>query len=606
MQRSVREQTGTSAAHDTAARPGGWRAARPRLLWAAALVAAGIALFWCYLLESRTQAANSDSAAQVLQGWEMLHGNPLLRGWFLSDVSFYTFEVPLDGLVAAVRGNNVDAVHIAAALVYTLLVLSAALLAKGKARGPEGVVRALLAAGILVAPGLSPGAHVLLLAPDHTGIGVPVLLALLFVDRAPQRWWVPVTACVLLAWAQVDDPVASFACAAPLAVVCAVRAGAVLLARPPRRPGGAAGAAWSVRTAAAAAWYDAALAVAAAASYGLTRVILSEIKSAGGFYLHGVGTGLAPWSAIPRQLLWTGQNLLYLFGGNYWGLPRPQAAFGYLHLVGVAVALCGLLLGIWGLFFRLRWLGTQDVRDGSSLPGGSDPSGESAAAVRPGTRGRADRVTQTLVLGVLVTLAAGAFGTHMAPVQGAHEIAIILPLSAVLAGRLVGPWLAARRLPAAGGRLARIAVAALFAAAGLGYLGALGYDASRPARPAETQDLADWLVRHHLTSGLAGFWEADITTLATGGRVQVAPVSRGGTYGYPWQSKAAWYDPAVSSANFVVAVSSPASAASYSRPRVVRAWYGRPARTYRFGQYTIMVYNYNVLLRVRRPVADQP
>ena len=82
--------------------------------------------------------------------------------------------------------------HITAAIVYTLLVLTAALLAKGTARGAEGVVRAVLAAGILVAPGFIPGTHVLLLAPDHTGIGVPILLTLLFIDRARKRWWVPV------------------------------------------------------------------------------------------------------------------------------------------------------------------------------------------------------------------------------------------------------------------------------------------------------------------------------------------------------------------------------------------------------------------------------
>jgi hypothetical protein len=515
----------------------------------------------------------------VLQGWEMFHGNPLLRGWFLSDVTFYTFEVPLDGLVTVVHGYNADAVHVAAALIYTLLVLSAALLAKGRARGPEGVVRALLAAGILVAPALTPGAHVLILAPDHTGIGVPVLLALLFIDRAPQRWWAPVGACVLLTWAQVDDPIASLACAAPLAVVCAVRA--VVLAI--RRSGP---------------WYDAALAVAAGASYLLAREVLSAIRSAGGFYVHGVigGTGLAPWSAIPRQLLWTWQNLLYLFGGNYFGVPQPDAAFGYLHLAGVAVALCGLLLGVWALFFRLRWTGTQ-----GAAPGGPGAPGRPA--------GRADRVTQTLVLGILVTLAAGAFGTHMAPIQGAHEIAIVLPLSAVLAGRLVGPWLAGALRRGTGerrgGRVVRVVAASLLAVAGLGYLGTLGYNASRPAKPAETQNLAAWLVQHHLTSGLAGYWQANITELASGGLVQVAPLANGGTYGYPWESNAGWYDPGVSTANFVVTVSAPASSATYSRPSVVRKWYGRPAHTYKFGQYTIMVYNYNLLSRVRQPVADR-
>ena len=540
MLKSERGQTEAPAARD--APPGGWRAARLRLLWTAALAIAGIVLFWCYLLESRTQAGNSDAAGMVLQGREMLHGNPLLRGWFLSDVSFYTFEVPLDGIVAAVHGYNADAVHVAAALVYTLLVLSAALLAKGSARGREGVVRAALAAGILLAPGLTPGAHVLLLAPDHTGIGVPVLLTLLFVDRAPARWWAPIAACVLLTWAQVDDPVASFACAAPLALVCAVRACVALLSRlaHSRR-------ADQATPKPAVPWYEMALAGAAVASYGLTRLVLSVIKSAGGFYVHGVigGTGLAPLSAIPRQLQWSGQNLLYLFGANWWGIPRQEAAFGYLRLAGVALALCGLLLGIWGLFSR------------------------------------ADRVTQTLATGILVTLAAGAFGTHMAPIQGAHEIAIVLPLSAVLAGRMIGPWLAARRQarPRPAARIARIAAASVLAVAGLGYAWALGYDASRPAAQAETQNLADWLVAHHLTSGLAGYWQANITELATNGQVQLAPLANGGTYGYPWESKAAWYDPAVSSANFVVSVSEPASSAAYSRPSVVRRWYaGRRGR----------------------------
>ena len=597
MLKSERGRSETTAADEAASRPARWRAAGPRLLWAAALVVAGVALFWCFLLESRTQAGNSDSAGMVLQGWEMFHGNPLLRGWFLSDVTFYTFEVPLDGLVAIVRGYNADAVHIAAALVYTLLVLSAALLAKGRARGREGVVRALLAAGILVAPALVPGAHVLLLAPDHTGIGVPVLLTLLFVDRAPQRWWAPVAACVLLTWAQVDDPIASVACAAPLAIVCAVRAGATLAVRL-RRGRRARKTPESAAVLPPVPWYDAALAVAAVASYGLTREVLSAIESAGGFYVHGVagGTGLAPWSAIPRQLQWTGQNLLYLFGGNYFGVTQPGAALGYLHLAGVAVTLCGLLLGVWSLFFRLRWIGTQGAAAGG--PG---------APGRPG--GRADRVTQTLVLGILVMLAAGAFGTHMAPIQGAHEIAIVLPLSAALAGRLVGSWLAGA-LPRGtaerrGGRPARLLAASLLAVAGLGYLGALGYNASRPAQPAEAQSLADWLLQHHLTSGLAGYWQANITTLASGGQVGLAPLANGGVYGYPWESRADWYDPGVSTANFVVAVDAPAASATYSRPSVVRKWYGRPAHTYRFGQYTIMVYDYNLLLRVRQPVAGQ-
>lgn len=136
---------------------GGGGAARPRLGWAGALAVAVVLLFWCYLRQSQTNAVNADGAGMALAGWEMVHGNVLLSGWTLADVSFATFEVPIDGLVAAAHGLNSDVVHITAAIIYTLLVLSAALLARGTARGTEGVVRAMLAAGIVVAPSLSPG-----------------------------------------------------------------------------------------------------------------------------------------------------------------------------------------------------------------------------------------------------------------------------------------------------------------------------------------------------------------------------------------------------------------------------------------------------------------
>ena len=46
--------------------------------------------FAVYLRLAQTRAVNSDGAAQALQAWDMLHGNPLLRGWTTSDVSFYT------------------------------------------------------------------------------------------------------------------------------------------------------------------------------------------------------------------------------------------------------------------------------------------------------------------------------------------------------------------------------------------------------------------------------------------------------------------------------------------------------------------------------------
>jgi hypothetical protein len=589
-------------------RPTRRRTARWRLAAVVAVAALTIGLFWAYLLQSRNSAANSDAAAMALQGWEMVHGHLLLRGWFLADVSFYTFEVPLDGLISVVIGLQSDVIHVAAAAEYALLVLFAALVAAGAGRdrrrgGREAWVRGLIAAGIMVAPGANPGAHVLLLGPDHTGIGVPVLIALLAVDRLRPRRLLPVLGtallvCLLLIWAQLDDPVAEFSCAAPLALACA----APLAAAGVRRLAGRIRARRGRHPAPPLPWrreaelhgYDAALLVAAVASFGLTQLALRTINSLGGFYLHAIPakSQISHWSAVPAQVRTLGQNLMYLFGSNFWVRPQLLTDYAYLHLIGLAVALIGLLIALWS------WR-------------------------------RADRVTRTLVVAVFAVFAAGAVSPLMQPISGAHEIAIMLPLSAALAGRVIGPWLAGQRraegegtaaddsadasaaASAASGQArrgwfgwrvpsARVAVACVLVAAGIGYLSGLGYDAAQPSRPSVNQALADWLVAHHLTSGLGGYWDADVTALGSGGRVTVAPLVGGARYGYPWESKASWFDPKVSSANFIIAHVQNLGA-GYLSVSLATDRYGKPAAEYFLGKTVVLVYDRNLLTSVIQP-----
>jgi len=535
-----------------------WPRARPRLAWTGAFAVAAVALFWCYLRQSQTTGVDSDAAGAVLQGWDMMHGNWLLSGWIAADVSFYTFEVPVDGLAALAHGLGPDAAHIGAAVVYTLLVLTAALLAKGTARGAEGVVRAVLAAGILVAPGYNPGTQVLLLSPNHTGIGVPILLTLLLVDRAvapggtaPRtplgQWLVPAGVAVLFTWAQVDDPLATYAAAWPMAVVCLARAGLPLLRRRSdggRRPG----------------WYDLGLGVAAAASVKLTSLSERAIMAAGGWTMHPLKIQQPiPVSAWGGQLKVTAQNVLILFGADFFNQPTwTRTAIALVHLAGFALALAGLLAGI-GCLFR-----------------------------------SADRVTQILTAGTLTVLAAGAFRTQMLLLISSHEIAVVLPFGAVLAGRTVGPWLATRRRP-------RITLAPVLVAVLGCYLAALGYSVTRPTLPAQNQSLTDWLVAHHLTGGLGTYWTGSNTILASGGRVLVAPTHDDGKVPYTWVAKTSWFDPAVSRATFVIAM--PGSTSDpYSLPETgVTHTFGEPSREYRVGQYLIMVYNKNLLSQVSKP-----
>ncbi len=543
-------------------------------------------LFWCYLLQSRTQGANSDSADMVLQGWDMVqHGNLLLRGWVTSDVSFYTFEIPIDGLVAAVDGLRTDVIHVASALEYVLLVLFAALLAAGAAGDRRGGrretwTRGLIAAGIMVAPGTWQGSGVLLEAPDHTAIGVPVLIVLLVVDRVVPRRWLPAVATllltfVLLVWAQLDDLVGTLSGAVPLAVVCGGSAAAVvLIAAGVRRFAGAAGGRPAAgppglaRDGAQSPAYNAALALLAAASFGVTEVLIKAISHVGGFYSRAIpaGSQISHWSTVPAQVRALAENLLILFGANFWGLPQPQAAFAYLHLTCLALALIGLVVSI------ARWR-------------------------------TADRVTRALVVGIFVMLAAGAASPLMIPSGGTHEIAVILPLGAVLGGRVVGSWLAARAGSgqfSLAGRRAR-AAAGVLAAAALGLLCCLGYAAAQPPMQPRNTPIASWLLAHHFTSGLGGYWNANITTLITGGEVHVAPVTSGGTYGYLWESKESWFDPHVSYANFIVTTTQQQGGEDVPL-RNVLAWYGKPARSYVVGQYTVVVYNRNLLEDVIQPV----
>jgi hypothetical protein len=59
------------------------------------------------LLLSRTNASNSDGAAQVLQGWQMPHGHVRLHDWLTGDVTSVRPRCP------STRGLSPDVIHVA-------------------------------------------------------------------------------------------------------------------------------------------------------------------------------------------------------------------------------------------------------------------------------------------------------------------------------------------------------------------------------------------------------------------------------------------------------------------------------------------------------------
>jgi hypothetical protein len=515
------------------------RWAGPGLFTAACIVA-----FCCYLRMSLTVATNSDGSSNALQAWDMLHGNLLLHGWWLSDVSFYTTELPEYMLVELVHGLNADVVHIGAALTYTLLTALAALLAKGRATGAQGWVRMLIAAGVMLAPQLGVGTQVLLLSPDHVGTVAAVLAAWLLLDRFGRRRWVPAAVGLLLAWALVADAIVVYIGIAPLLAVGLIRAYREIVQQG-RRPSEA--------------WYELSLAGAALAAVAVGLKVPSLIHAMGGYAVVPAPQSFAQIGQMSGQVWLVGAGLLLLFGGDFFGLRFGlKTGLVLLHLVGVAVA-------AWAVWAAVR----RFLRD-------------------------SDLVAELLVIGTLIIVVAYLFSRQADGIGYSHEMAPALPFAAVLAGRL----LAGRVISA---RLVPVAAAVLF-----GYVVTLGSNALAQPAPSEPPQLASFLAGHHLRYGLSGYWQADALTLASGNQVQIRAlqVNPGSVSASHWESDASWYDPRLHDATFVLLFSGKpgfageAGLTPFDPASQIAATFGHPEHTYDLGRYTVLVWRQNLLQRL--------
>ena len=512
---------------------------------------AGLVLFACYLGQSRTVPVGSDGASQALQAWDLLHGNPLLHGWWVTDVSFYTTELPQYALLELARGLTTDVIHVAGAMTYTLLVLTAALLARGRTRGTgtDGVTRALIAAGIMLAPPLGPGTQTLVLSPDHTGTSVPILLVFLLIDRSgylagarpgSARWHVPVLVCLGLAWTALADAMTIFVAVIPLALVCAIRVWHGV---------------WRDREPFTTYQREASLAVAAALAIPAELGAAAVIRAHGGWRVNGLQTSLAQAGQLAGNARLAGEGLLELFGADVFSATTGVGtALAAVHLAGLALAVAGFATAA-SRFLR-----------------------------------RDQLIEAVLVTGIVIDLAAYLAGVQAVDILSTREIVPVLPFAAVLAGRCLAPPCPARR-----GWLC--AFLALYAAG-------LGYAAAQPAAAPQYADLASWLRAHHLADGLSGYHQANIVTLETGGAVSLRPVAPGADgrlAAYAWNASSAWYDPAARTATFLVladpglAVPGTPGASGVTAARAI-ATFGPPAASYRYKEYEILTWRRGVNL----------
>jgi len=527
----------------------------------AALLTAG--LFTAYLQVSRTYPENSDEANILLMAWDMLHGHVMLHGWFMSDVSFYTTELPEYVLLESLFGLHADTAHVGAALTYTLVVLIAALLAKGKASQvsrAEGAMRMAIAVTIMVAPQLGVGVFIVLLSIGHIGTAVPLMLIWLLIDRGKRAPRKAIAVAVMLAWALIADPLVLPAAIVPLAGVCLFRAARTL----PRLHREVGRVAWR-RAAWAASGYEIALAVGAGAGYGLGTCSYGLIHYYGGYRVHSVGYQLVAPDLWPGHAWVTIQGWLAMFGAYPQG-DATQITFAILHMSGVAL----VAVTLW-LVARRFWRG-------------------------------AGLIDQVLLTSIVLNVALYVPSTLASTTDlNAREYALALPFGAVLAGRTLARKasctradLAAGAVAARAARKARVLVPAMAAMLGL-YLASLGWAAAQPAMPAANAQLAAFLEAHGLTYGISGYWQASIITLDTSGAVTVRAVLPGTLQRDWWESKHSWYVAGTNTATFLVTEN---LAGFYNywepNPRPV-TWIGLPAQIYSLPPYTVYVWNQNLL-----------
>ena len=515
------------------------------------VVLAAAVLFFCYWRQSSAAPVPSDGSGNVLQAWDMLHGNLLLTHWRVSDVSFYATELPQYMLIEALTGLGPWVVHAAAAMTYTLLVLLASVLAWGHAPSREGRARALLAAGLMLAPQLS-ATSTLLLSPDHTGTAVPLLAIWLLIDRNPEtrpRWFIPVLVGLAFALVTVADSIVLLTGIVPLALACMLRACAGLIRRGKRN------ASWR---------YELALAAAAGAAGAAGEFAPRLLTALGGYQQSPVGAD-TDLSQLQHGSWVTFQAFLELFGGNVFGAtffgakPVIEVVFGALHLIGAIMVAWALGLA-FARFFRAGEL-----------------------------------IVPVFALAIVLNLGAYMSSTHAQHLLGAREVAEVLPLGAVLAGRVLGDQVAAWI------RAAKGWFVPVLAALAAGYLAALGYGAAQASVPAENEPLASWLVAHQLTDGLATYWQANSTTVDSHRQVVLSAVVQNTSdrlVPYQWETDDANYDPALHYANFVVADGPSALPGMQLSAELT---FGHPQRIYHADGYTILIWNTNLLAKLGSP-----
>jgi hypothetical protein len=329
-----------------------------------------------------TQPTLSDGSNTVLEGWDFAHGDVLLHGWILSDVSFYVLEIPIAALSTLAVGASAAAVHLTAGIVYTLVIGCTLWCLRSR-----DVSRTVPALAVLLVPLADVVArHALITGVDHLGSSVFILLSTLIVDRLRERWYAAWLLLAVFTLGEVSDGFVTYVGVSAVIGVCVWQ----MLAE------------WRLS------WDMPRFIAAATVSLAAARHVRTELRHLGGYMMTSPNTVVSPRSEWPAHLrsTWFGLKVLLGFAQTGGGIS------GACHL---AAGWLLLTLAVLGGIRTLRHWRTR----GSGSEGGS---------------GIPQRIAVLLVPGALV---AYMLSEQSAIAGNAFDLAGTLPFCALLAANSI-------------------------------------------------------------------------------------------------------------------------------------------------------------------------
>ena len=512
----------------------------------------GLAVAWVFAMACIAVGGhdfNSDGATAPLQANDILHGNVFLSGWSAPMDQFYTLDIALNTVLTA--GVGLTPASLAMQSFLVLLVVASAVFFLARRPGAAGWVTA---AALIIFLGwptqfqrrivFSVILHIPTLACALLG-----LLGLngLYMSTNGGRWkygWLVYGVTLFLAAAA--DPFIWFIAGAPFLI-----AGAVV--------------AWRGRD-----WRPWRQALIVALGAGLAAKALVLILQHQGFQILSLRSSyrdyVVSWNQLPHNLYLDGRSWLILFGWpTIEANPEWLLSFGR-SMTGLSpfeefLAVGRILVAVWAVVVTL------------------------VAVLKPASEPAKYYVDYALLLGILFNHA--SFITSIMPVddRSAHYLFPAFVYMVILAARRISPFFSEKlaRAPGWVRPLVLTALVGLLTPAIL-WLWALG----QARVNVGDRELADWMQRRKLHLGYADYWQANIITLLTKEKVQVAQtvVSPTGRIAPEhWNSKADWYK---TPANFYICLPDD----KYFRAAL--ATFGRPSEINQVGQYRVMIWDHDI------------